>query len=116
VYSGQMLFDSRTLYTSEEYPCIQVVHRRFGSWDSSVGIATGWTARVRFQTVQEFSLLHVVHTGSGAHQAYLMGTGAVYTGVKRPGREADYSPPSSAEVMNGGAMPPLPHTSSWHST
>jgi hypothetical protein len=22
--------------------------------------------------------------------------------------------PSSAEVMNGGGMPPLPHTSSWH--
>jgi hypothetical protein len=24
-------------------------------------------------------------------------------------------PPSSAEVKNGGAIPPLPHTSSWHS-
>jgi hypothetical protein len=32
------------------------------------------------------------------------------TGVKRPGSEADHSPPSSAEVKNGGAMPPLPHT------
>jgi len=27
-----------------------------------------------------------------------MGTGALYLGVKRPGREADHSPPSSAEV------------------
>jgi hypothetical protein len=34
-------------------------------------------------------------------------------GVKRPGREADHSPPSSTEVKNGGAIPPLPHISSW---
>jgi hypothetical protein len=34
-------------------------------------------------------------------------------GVKRPGHEADHSPPSSAEVKNGGDMPPLPQTSSW---
>jgi hypothetical protein len=36
-------------------------------------------------------------------------------GIKRQGREADRSPPSSAEVNNGGAIPPLPHMSSWHS-
>jgi hypothetical protein len=36
-------------------------------------------------------------------------------GGKRPGREADHSSPSSAEVKNGGAIPPLPHMSSWHS-
>jgi hypothetical protein len=29
--------------------------------------------------------------------------------VKRQGREADHSPPSSAEVKNGGATPPLPY-------
>jgi hypothetical protein len=28
---------------------------------------------------------------------------------KRPGREADHSPPSSAEVKSGGAITPLPH-------
>jgi hypothetical protein len=39
--------------------------------------------------------------------------GAVSPGVKRPGRGADHSSPSSAEVKNGVAMPPLPHTSSW---
>jgi hypothetical protein len=33
--------------------------------------------------------------------------------VKRPGREADHSPPSNAEVENGGAIRPLPYTSSW---
>jgi hypothetical protein len=41
-----------------------------------------------------------VHTGSGAHPAsYLMGTGVFAPGGKaRPGRDADHSPPSSAEV------------------
>jgi hypothetical protein len=34
--------------------------------------------------------------------------------VKRPGREADHSLPSSAEVKDGGAIPPLLHKSSWH--
>jgi hypothetical protein len=34
--------------------------------------------------------------------------------VKRPGREADNSPPSSAEVESGGAVPPLLHMCSWH--
>jgi hypothetical protein len=29
------------------------------------------------------------------------------------GGKADHSPPSSAELKNGGAVPPLPHTSSW---
>jgi hypothetical protein len=32
----------------------------------------------------------------------------VYYGVKPQGREADYSPPSSAEIKNDGAIPPLP--------
>jgi hypothetical protein len=35
---------------------------------------------------------------------------AFYLGVKRPGGEADHSPTSSAEVKNGGAIPPLPNT------
>jgi hypothetical protein len=40
-----------------------------------------------------------VQTGCGAHPAYYqMGTGFLSLGVKRPEREADHSPPSSAEV------------------
>jgi hypothetical protein len=39
--------------------------------------------------------------------------GAVSPDIKRPGREAIHSPTSSAEVKNGGAIPPLPLTSSW---
>jgi hypothetical protein len=34
--------------------------------------------------------------------------------VKRPGREADHLPPSTAEVKNGEAITPLSHLSSWH--
>jgi hypothetical protein len=41
--------------------------------------------------------------------------GALSPGVKRLGREVDHSPPSSAEVKNGEAIPPLPHESSWYS-
>jgi hypothetical protein len=36
-------------------------------------------------------------------------------GVKRPGSEADHSPPSSIKMKNGGAVLPLPRVSSWHS-
>jgi hypothetical protein len=39
--------------------------------------------------------------------------GAFFLGVKLSGREAGHSPPSSAKVKNGGAIPSLFHTSSW---
>jgi hypothetical protein len=41
---------------------------------------------------------------------------APYPGLKRPGREADHSPPANAMVKNGGAIPPLLRTSSCRST
>jgi hypothetical protein len=36
-------------------------------------------------------------------------------GVKRQGREADHSPPTSPEVKKYGSVHPVPHTSSWRS-
>jgi hypothetical protein len=86
------------------------------SRDSSVGIATGWTVGAQFPARErDYSLLHSVQTGSGVHPAsYPMDTGALYPGVKPPVHEADHSLPFVAEVENGGAIPPLPHTSSWH--
>jgi hypothetical protein len=49
--------------------------------------------------VKKFSLLHIVQTGSGVHPtSYKMVTGVSFPGVKRQGREADHSPPTSAEV------------------
>jgi hypothetical protein len=54
-----------------------------------------------------------LQTGSGATQPPIQWVpGAISSGVKRQGREADHSPPSSVEVKNGGAIAPLPHTSS----
>jgi len=48
---------------------------------------------------QRLSLLHCVQTGSETHPAYYsMGIGVVSLGIKRPGREADHSPPSGAEI------------------
>jgi hypothetical protein len=37
--------------------------------------------------------------------------GTLSVEVKRPGREAGHSTPSSAEVKNGGAIHSLPHMS-----
>jgi hypothetical protein len=46
---------------------------------------------------EDFSSSPCVQTGSGAHPAsYPMGTGD----TARPGRDADHSRPSSAEVKN----------------
>jgi hypothetical protein len=55
-----------------------------------------------------------VQTGSGAHPASCtMGSRVIFPGVKaRPGRDADHSPPSSAEVKKVGAIPPLPTSAS----
>jgi hypothetical protein len=49
-----------------------------------------------------FSSNLCVQTGSGAHPASCtMGTGGPFPrGKVRPGRDADHSPPSSAEVVN----------------
>jgi hypothetical protein len=75
------------------------------SHDSSVGIGLGYGldyrgSRFRFPAgAGNFSLHHCVRNGSGSHSAsYPMGTSGSFLGVKRPGREADHSPPSSAEV------------------
>jgi hypothetical protein len=57
-------------------------------------------SRVRFPAgAGNFSLHHRLQNGSGAHPAsYTVGTRGSFPGVKRPGCEADHSPPSSAEV------------------
>jgi hypothetical protein len=42
-------------------------------------------------------------------------SGAISLGIKRPDREAEHSPPISAEDKNGGVILPLPHVASWRS-
>jgi hypothetical protein len=52
-------------------------------------LATGWTAEgsvFEFKWSQDFSLLHVVQTGSGAHKAsYPMGNGSCFPWGKAAG-------------------------------
>jgi hypothetical protein len=60
-----------------------------------------WKIEVRSPTgAEDFSSSPCVQTGSGAHPAsYPVGTGSPFPGGKaRPGRDANHSPPSSAEV------------------
>jgi hypothetical protein len=66
-------------------------------------LATGWKKK------GSCSLLHVSQIGFRAHPAsYTMGSG-----LKREGRQADNSSPTSAEVKKTWILQPLPHTSSW---
>jgi hypothetical protein len=52
---------------------------------------------------------HHLQTGSGTHPAsYLRGNGALSLGVTQPGREADHSPPSSAEVKDAWSYTSTP--------
>jgi hypothetical protein len=57
---------------------------------------------VRSPTGADFSSSLCVQTGSEAHPAsYPMGTRGSFPGGKaRPGRDADHSPPFSADVKN----------------
>jgi hypothetical protein len=80
----------------------------FGSRDSSVSIVSDYGLDDREIGVRspagakDFSCSLYVQTGSAAHPASCtMGTGDPFPGGKaRPGRDADHSSPSSAEVEN----------------
>jgi hypothetical protein len=67
-------------------------------------VTTGRTTGVQFPAgaiTGFFSLRHRVQTSSGAQPASIQQIQEDFTPeVKRPGREADHSPPSSAEVKN----------------
>jgi hypothetical protein len=67
----------------------------YGLDDRAIGVRSPAGAK-------DFSSSLCVQTGSGAHPAFCtMGTGGPFPGDKeRPGRDADHSPPSSAEVVN----------------
>jgi hypothetical protein len=62
---------------------------------------------------KKLSVLHSVQTGSAAHSgSYPRGRVGFSPGGNRPGREADHLRSSNAEVENGGAVSPLPRSSS----
>jgi hypothetical protein len=85
-----------------------MVKKTFDEPSSSVSIVSGYGLEDRAIEVRspagakDFSCSFRVQTGSGAHPAsYTMGTGGPFPGAKaRPGRDADHSPLSSAEVEN----------------
>jgi hypothetical protein len=65
---------------------------------------------------RDFAPLRSLETRSRTHPVSIqLVPGALFLELKLPGREADHSPPASAEVKNGGDILPLPDTSSWHS-
>jgi hypothetical protein len=75
-----------------------------GNLDSSVGIATSYELDDRGVEVRvpvasrNFSFPSRPDRLWGPPTSYPMGTGSLFPGVKRQGREADHSPPISAEV------------------
>jgi hypothetical protein len=73
-------------------------------------------SKCRFDWRVIFCTLTYKHTGSGAHPAsYPVGTRGPFPGVRRPGREADRSPPCSAEVKEYVEQYLYsPNTHSWH--
>jgi hypothetical protein len=66
----------------------------YGLDDQAIGVRSPAGAK-------DFSSIRSVQTGSEAHPASSpMGTGGPFPrGKARPGRDADHSPPSSAEVV-----------------
>jgi hypothetical protein len=71
--------------------------------------ATDWKARIQFQAeARDLSLFHSVPIRSGPTQPPIQWVpGAISPEEKRPGREADHSPPPSAEVKDSEAIPTL---------
>jgi hypothetical protein len=89
-------------------------HRSPKSRDSSVGIATRLRAgRSGFQGSIRGLGIFLLTTASrmalGPTQPPIQWVpGALSLGVKRPGREADHLPPSSAEVKNAWSYTSIP--------
>jgi hypothetical protein len=97
---GSTLTSTRSLPGSKKWPARRAdkLAANYGRMSENVGAST---SRNRMR-------LHGLY-----RDKFIFLPGAISQGVKRPGREANHSPASSAEFKNGATMP-LPHTS-WHS-
>jgi hypothetical protein len=89
------------------------------SRNSSASIATGYELD-RSGSIPGKGIFFLFSTASipvlGATQPPIQWVpGALSPGVKRPEREADHWSPSSTKIKKGGAIPPFPNISSWHS-
>jgi hypothetical protein len=106
--SGHLQQDRRLHVLTEGHQRFAGRLGQLGSRGSSVSIVSDYglddrAIGVRFLAeAKDFSSMLCVQTGPGAHPASCtMGTGGPFPGAKaRPGRDADHSPPSSAEVVN----------------
>jgi hypothetical protein len=89
------------------------------SRDSSVGIATRQAEEWGFYSLQwqEIYLFSITSRPALVPTYPLIPSHAMgcFPVLKRLGREAEHSPPSSAEVRNCGVITLLPNMSSWHS-
>jgi hypothetical protein len=114
------LLDTPSYYvTSSPLTKYMFIFKR-GFWlsqsrDSSVSVGLGYQLDDRGSSVRfpagagNFSLHHRVQKGSGAHQTPIQWVQrAPSLGIKRPEREADHSPPSSAEVKNAWSYTSTP--------
>lgn len=91
--------------------CTDILH---GSRDSSVGIATRLRAgRPRFDSRQGQEIFFLISVTSRPALEPTQPPIEWVSRVKLPEREADHSSLCSAEVKNGGAIPPFPYKISW---
>jgi hypothetical protein len=117
-YLGTQSYPTNTyLKPSDKRNLHEVTRLRFvvRNRGTSVSVATDYG--VRFPVGRkDFSVFHSVQTGSAAQPASNPTSAGIFPGIKLPECEADHSPPSGAEIMNGGAIPHLPNTSLRHCT
>jgi hypothetical protein len=100
----------RVVFTFEKY---QTFGARIISWYSD-GLQAGWPGFNSRQGQEIFLYSTASRLALGPTQLPNQWVpGALFPGVKRQGCEADCSTSSSAEVKNGGTIPPVPDTSLW---
>jgi hypothetical protein len=96
-----------------------VIHMFFSrSQDSSVDIVMRCGLGSQGSPTGLGKRLSLLHSGQSSHEAhpasYSVGTRGSFPMDKAAGAWSYHSPPSSAELKNSGAIPPLPQTYSWH--
>jgi hypothetical protein len=99
-------------------PALDAIQTKFRSPDSSVSIATGWTARVRFKArAKEFTLLHNIQADPEVHPvSYPMGIGGFCTGSKASGAWRWSLNCTQCRGQEWWSYTSTPHTSSLRST
>jgi hypothetical protein len=107
-FRGNMFTESLPSNGSIRHPINPSSNQRLGNRDSSVGRATGYGLDSWGLIAGRTDRLR----GPPSFQSNGY-RGLFPPGVKRPGCKANHLPPSSVDVKNGGAIPPLPHASSW---